>query len=109
MNKDNPRERYGFINMPMPADLRDELKHHAVSNNVMMHELATEYLRDILRDKWRPPHERRTVQVCVKLTEQELEQMKELAASCNLSVARYVRKYYQRGIINPKHASNARH
>ena len=109
MNKDNPRERYGFINMPMPADLRDELKHHAVSNNVMMHELATEYLRDILRDKWRPPHERRTVQVCVKLSPKELDRMKELAASCNLSVARYVREYYQRGIINPKHASNAKH
>lgn len=109
MNKDNPRERYGFINMPMPADLRDELKHHAVSNNVMMHELATEYLRDILRDKWRPPHEHGTVQVCVKLSPKELEQMKELAASCNLSVARYVREYYQRGIINPKQASNAKH
>ena len=95
--------------MPMPADLRDELKHHAVSNNVMMHELATEYLRYILRDKWRPPHEHGTVQVCVKLTEQELRRMKELAASCNLSVALYVREYYQRGIINPKHAANAKH
>ena len=109
MNKDNPRERYGFINMPMPADLRDELKHHAVSNNVMMHELATEYLRDILRDKWRPPHEHGTVQVCVKLTDEELRQMKEVAPSCNLWVARYVGEYYQRGIINPKHASNAKH
>ena len=94
MNKENRREQYGFINMPMPADLRDELKQQAASQGVLMHELATQYLRDILDDHWRPAHEYGTVQVCVKLEPHEVERLKRIAASSNLSISRYVREYH---------------
>ena len=107
MNKENRREQYGFINMPMPADLRDELKQQAANQGVLMHEVATQYLRDILDDHWRPAHEYGTVQVCVKVERKEVERLKRIAASRNLSMSRYVREYHNhRGNTNTKPSQN---
>jgi hypothetical protein len=85
----------GYKTVPMPADLRDELRRKALDENQSLYEPTAAYVRQMIKDKWRAPYQHSTVYVFTKLEEHEMLAMEKLAAECNLSLAGYVRAYHE--------------
>jgi len=85
-------KRYHFL--PMPADLRDELKMQALNEKRPLCDVVSDYVRGILTDKWRPVGmEHGTVYTATKIEPDELNRLKELAAKANMSLSTYMREY----------------
>ena len=85
----------GYKSVPMPADLRDELRRKAMDENERLYEPVAAYVRQMLEDQWHPPYRHSTVYVFTKLEDHEMLTMEKLAADCNLSMAGYVRAYHE--------------
>lgn len=89
--------RYHFV--PMPADLRDELKRQALENKQPLCDVASEFIRGMINDKWMPVgKEHGTVYTATKIEPHELDRLKLLAAKANMSLSTYVREYQKQFI-----------
>ena len=85
-------KRYHFL--PMPADLRDELKMQALQQKQPLCDVASAYVRGILNDKWRPVGvDHGTVYTATRIEPHELIRLKELAGRANMSLSTYMREY----------------
>jgi hypothetical protein len=85
-------KRYHFL--PMPADLRDELKREALEKKQPLCDVASEFIRGIINDKWVPVGKNHgTVYIATRIQPDELIRLKSLAAKANMSLGTYVREY----------------
>jgi len=93
-------KRYHFL--PMPAYLRDELKRQALENKQPLCDVASEFVRGMINDKWLPVgKDYSTVYTATKIEPVELDRLKLLAAKANMSLSTYVREY-QKAFIYEK-------
>lgn len=83
----------GYKVVPMPKDLRDELREDAAKQKVRLHEATAKWVRNMIAEQWRPDYYHSTVYVFTKLEQDEMLAMEKLAFSCNMSMAGYVRAY----------------
>jgi hypothetical protein len=85
-------KRYHFV--PMPADLRDELKREALEKKQPLCDVASDFIRGIINERWMPVgKDHGTVYTATKIEADELTRLKFLAAKANMSLSTYVREY----------------
>ena len=94
MAKEATKEN-GYKHIPMPADLRDELREQAAKQRERMHETITRYVREMIDEQWQPDWHYHTVYTFCKLEQHEMKQIEKLAQRCNLSLSGYVRAYHE--------------
>lgn len=85
----------GYKSVPMPADLRDELKEQAAQQRQRLFETTGAFVRAMIAEQWQPSYHQSTVYVFTKLEESEMVAMEKLAQKCNMSMAGYVRAYHE--------------
>lgn len=83
----------GYKSVPMPANLRDELREQAAHEKSRLFEIAAKYVREMIAAQWQPEYHHSTVYVFTKLEDHEMVAMEKLAQNCNMSMAGYVRAY----------------
>ena len=86
-------KRDGYKVVPMPADLRDELREQAAKEKVRLHVTTAKWVREMIAEQWKPDYHHSTVYVFTKLEQDEMLAMEKLAFGCNMSMSGYVRAY----------------
>lgn len=83
----------GYKNVPVPADVREELREQAVQQKERLYNVIAKMVREMIEEQWHPNYHHGTVYVATKLEDHEMVAMEKLAQKCNMSLAGYVRAY----------------
>jgi hypothetical protein len=79
--------------VPMPADLRDELKLQAHQDKRPLCDVASDYVRGIIASDWQPEGDLATVYIATRLESDELDAVKALASKANMTLSTFIREY----------------
>ena len=79
--------------VPMPADLRDELKLQAHQDKRPLCDVASDYVRGIIASDWRPESDPGTVYIATRLESDELDAVKALASKANMTLSTFIREH----------------